>query len=201
MKPIKKLQKPEPTLDDQLEAHRSKIIELGQELDLLSSDLERRIRGRIEQGSVEAHDFVIKVAREHFNTREETIVRRLYDFLNINIFWEHAYAYGSSISTKQVEEFSKQGFTFAHTVYNPSEKDVTRRHGVVYRRPKVPDTFEKFKALYDKFVLETAEAKKKQKEEAKRKALAAAVVDEDVAGVVLKKTKLAPKKAVAQAVD
>lgn len=204
MKPSANFKKPAKkpkALKDELEEYRNQIVELGQELEQVKHELKSQVKARIEAGFEDAKSFIIAQARDHFQGREDSILRRLHGFLKQELFWEHKTIYASSVSAKQVEELTRQGYTYLQTVYNPDETDVTKRHGTIYRRALIPGSYGEFKELYEKWILATKESKQKRKDDEKRREASAKKVDEEVAQAERKKRKLAKKKAAAETAD
>jgi hypothetical protein len=184
-----------PSLGDQLAQHKDSIVELGLELEQLKHELSEKLKVRVKNAGEEAKDHIFSIAREHFQGREDAILAKLHAFIAQPIFWEHSTLWGSSSTTGAVQELVRQGYTYCHTVYDPDAKDVTRRHGSIYRRPKIPETFGEFKELYSSFVLVTAESKQKRKELLAKREAAAAKVESEVDSALRKKRKLAKAKA------
>lgn len=198
MKPIAKRakEKPPQSASDLLEEHRSKIIELGIEVEQLRHEINNNVKSVMLSAADDHKAFINKIAREHFDMREDRILRRIHEFFSQTLFWENKTVYtGASTSKEQMEELNKQGWQYVTTVYDGNQTDVTKRHAVMYRRPKLPGTFEEFRKLYDGFVNAERMAKIAAKKKEEQRKAAAEKVDAEVSKAARKLKKLAKKKA------
>jgi len=195
VKPIKKREPAPPAASALLEEQRSKIIEIGIEVEQLRHELENKVKQVMLNAADDHKAFINKIAREHFDMREERILRRIYDFFAQTLFWENKTVYaGASVSRQEMEDLNRQGWQYVTTVYDGNQTDVTKRHAVMYRRPKLPASFEEFRKMYDGYVNAERMAKIEAKKKAEAKKIAAEKVDADVAKAIKKKKKLAKKE-------
>lgn len=195
MKPIKKREPAPPPASELLEEQRSKIIELGIEVEQLRHELENKVKSVMLAAADEHKAFISKIAREHFDMREDRMLRRIFDHFSQTLFWENKTVYtGASMGRNDMEELNRQGWHYVTTVYDGNASDVTKRHAVMFRRPKLPGSFAEFREMYDSFVNAERLAKIEAKKKAEAKKAAAEQVDADVAKAVKKQKKLVKKK-------
>lgn len=177
-----------------LESYRSQIIELGQEVDMLKQQVESKITQAVDDAAETTKESIFALARKHFAELESAMVERMHEFTRSAMFWETEIVFGSSISPEKARDLARRGFSYAHTVYDPNTKDVTRRHGSLFRRPKSYPTAEALGKAYKSYLTEDTRQQKEALKKELNRQTAAEQVDDEVKSALRRKS-LAKNKA------
>lgn len=195
-----------------LEQFEDKLIQMGMEFDKLERDAYPRVAKIIEGAVPELEKKVFQMVRAHSDRIEFAILRQLFEFLKSEPIWETRFVPGLQAQRHEVELLYRQGWRYIMSCHDQK----SGIGGMMYIRPKLPKTFEEFRAIYETVLLEMKKKDadltrredyyaQKKKKEANRQAaieadeaqpvLEAEVVDQPVKKMLVKpKVKLMLKK-------
>jgi hypothetical protein len=145
-----------------LEEYENKLITLSLEFETLEKEAYPKV-AKIIEGAIPALEAQLFGALARNSVKiEQTILANMYEFLKASPIWETKFVPGLMNQRNEVEALYRQGWRFLNSAHDPK----TGIGGQMYHRPKPPMSFEDFKAMYEKMLVDMRkqEASLKQRE-------------------------------------
>jgi hypothetical protein len=144
--------KPSTSKTQQVESPEKarELLSIVQDLQFEVMELQKKIlpeiQSKVANSAQQTKEFITKIAREHFDARQERILADIYEFFCSEPVWETRFVHGVKQDKKEVENLYAQGYRYLCSTYDPD----TKVSGTLYHRPVMPKTFEEFKSVYDR---------------------------------------------------
>jgi len=142
---VKEPKIPLAQIPDELAKCESQMIELQLEMEKIEATVAPRVRGLIDSAVPALQSKILSVSGYHATHIEERLWEKFYEFLNAAPAWECRFVSGAMRDRQEVEALYRQGWRYLGSAFDAKAKI----GGTMYHRPKVPDTLEEFKALYE----------------------------------------------------